>query len=271
MTAVRRAYADLSVGQVHYASCGDPGQALVLLLHQSPRSWREYAQVLPLLGRHWHAVAMDTAGFGDSDDGGGSVHSIADYARVALELVDALGAPQVHVVGHHTGGVIGLEMAAADTAGRVASLVLSGTGFIDDASRRARVHRPAVDQVERKPDGSHLMDLWRGRQAFYPPDRPELLEQFVRDALAVRDPEAGHQAVAQYPMETRIGLVRQPVLIVRAEADPFTAPAATDLARCLPQAELVSVPGGMVPLPDQMPDVFAGVVADFLRRQSRPT
>jgi hypothetical protein len=42
MTKIRRAFADLSVGQVHYASCGDPRAETVLLLHQSPRSWAEY-------------------------------------------------------------------------------------------------------------------------------------------------------------------------------------------------------------------------------------
>ena len=63
---IRRAFADLSVGQVHYAECGAAPAPPVLLLHQSPRSWTEYREVLPLLGQRYRAIAMDTVGFGDS-------------------------------------------------------------------------------------------------------------------------------------------------------------------------------------------------------------
>ena len=38
---IRSAFADLSVGQVHYAECGDRQAPAVLLLHQSPRSYAE--------------------------------------------------------------------------------------------------------------------------------------------------------------------------------------------------------------------------------------
>ena len=56
-------------GQMHYAACGDDDAttAPVVLLHQTPRSWREYAAVLPLIGARRRAIAIDTAGFGDSD------------------------------------------------------------------------------------------------------------------------------------------------------------------------------------------------------------
>ncbi|WP_295373240.1 alpha/beta hydrolase [uncultured Pseudacidovorax sp.] len=260
--AVRRTFTDLSVGQVHHAACGDPSAPAVLLLHQSPRSWREYAAVLPRLGAHWHAIAMDTVGFGDSAAGEGSA-SIEHFARVALELIDALQLPRVHVVGHHTGGVVAIELAALAPA-RVASLVLSSTPFTDAAFRKARAERPPIDEVAPSTDGSHLMALWQRRQGFYPPQRPELLEAYVRDALAVADPEAGHRAVAAYRMEDRIGRLTQPVCLLRATADPFAAPHAQELMHHLPQATLVEIDGGMVPLPDQMPEAFAAAVHGFL-------
>lgn len=56
MRAVRRAFADLPIGQVHYATCGDRSAPAVLLLHQSPRSWLEYRDVLPRLGQRFHAM-----------------------------------------------------------------------------------------------------------------------------------------------------------------------------------------------------------------------
>ncbi|MDL9998516.1 alpha/beta hydrolase [Variovorax sp. J22P240] len=260
---IRRAFADLSVGQVHYAECGDAHAPAVLLLHQSPRSWAEYREVLPLIGAHYRAIAMDTAGFGDSDAGDVPA-SIEQWAKVALELLDALGIERADVVGHHTGGVIAVELAAA-FPDRVRGLVLSSTPFTHEAFRVARAGRPPIDEVEASEDGSHLAALWQRRQGFYPVKRPELLEAFVLDALkASGGLEDGHRAVAAYRMEDRIQRVVHPTLIIRATDDPFASPHAAELHEDLSNARIVDIQGGMVPLPDQMPGPFAQAVLDFL-------
>jgi len=269
MTAIRRAFAELSVGQVHYAECGDAQAPAVLLLHQSPRSWTEYRAVLPLLGARCRAIAMDTVGFGDSAPlpAASGPASIEAWAGVARELLDSLGIDTVDLVGHHTGGVIAVELAA--TLGRrVRALVLSSTPFTDEAFRIARAQRPPIDEVAPSNDGTHLAALWQRRQSFYPAGRPELLEAFVCDALKAQGGfEDGHRAVAQYRMETRIQAVLQPTLVIRAPDDPFASPHAADWLARLPQARMVEIEGGMVPLPDQLPEAFAEAVLDFLQAQ----
>jgi pimeloyl-ACP methyl ester carboxylesterase len=260
---IRRAFADLPHGQVHYAECGDRDAPAVLLLHQTPRSWAEYRAVLPLLASRFRVIAMDTAGFGDSAPLA-EPPSIEAWSGVAVRLLDALGLSRVHLVGHHTGGVIAVELAARH-AQRVHAMVLSSTPYTDEAFRRARAQRPPIDHVETSPDGAHLAALWQKRQSFYPPDRPELLHAFVLDAMKVQgDLEGGHRAVASYRMEDVIARVRQPTLLLRALDDPFAAPHATELQEKLPQARIVDIPGGMVPLPDQLPDAFAEAVLRFL-------
>jgi pimeloyl-ACP methyl ester carboxylesterase len=266
MTAIRRAFADLSIGQVHFASCGDAASPAVLLLHQTPRSWMEYRDVLPIIGQRFRAIAMDTPGFGDSAPLRGPP-SIEGWAAVAVELLDALAIAQAHVVGHHTGGVIALHLAAAHGA-RVSSLVLSSAPFTGEAFRRARRERPPIDAVEPSDDGSHLAALWQRRRSFYPPARPDLLEAFVRDALKVSgDVEGGHRAVASYRMEDHIGRVTQPTLLIRATGDPFASPHVSELQAQLPHARAADIDGGMVPLPDQLPEVFARTVLAFLDEQ----
>jgi len=258
----RLAYADLADGQIHYASCGDVNAPAVLLLHQTPRSWEEYRFVLPLLGTRFRAIAMDTIGFGASARPRWAPR-IEGWARVAVELLDALAIERAHVVGHHTGGVIAVEIAATRPE-RVGRLVLSSTPYTDAGFRRQRAQRPPIDAVTVTPDGSHLTELWQKRQAFYPEGRPDLLHAFVRDALRVDDPEAGHRAVASYRMEDAIHAVRAPTLVLRATADPFASPHAPTLARALGDARVVDIDGGMVPLPDQDPHAFASCIADFL-------
>jgi len=263
---IRRAFADLSVGQVHYAECGDAAAPAVLLLHQSPRSWAEYREVLPLLGRRFRAIAMDTVGFGDSAPPPWAP-SIEHWAGVAVELLDALSVGRAHVVGHHTGGVIAVEL-AANHPHKVGAMVLSSTPYTGEAFRVARARRPPIDAVQEQGDGSHLMQMWRNRQGFYPPDRPELLQAFVLDGLkASGDIEGGHRAVASYRMEDSIGRVTQPVLLIRATQDPFASPHAAELAEHLHDARIVDIEGGMVPLPDQMPEAFAQAVLRFLDQQ----
>jgi pimeloyl-ACP methyl ester carboxylesterase len=261
---IRRAFADLRDGQIHYAECGPRGGEAVLLLHQTPRSWAEYRWVLPIIGTRYRAVAMDTIGFGDSvvPSWPGSIER---WAAVAVELLDALDIERAHLVGHHTGGVVAVELAAAFPQ-RVGKLVLSSTPFTGAAFRRARSGRAPIDAVAPSDDGSHLAALWRKRQAFYPQGRPELLHAFVLDALKVIDKvEYGHKAVANYHMEDRIGRVRQPVLVIRATDDPFASPDAAELCAHLPQARMIDIEGGMVPLPEQMPEVFAASVLEFLQ------
>lgn len=260
---IRCAYADVAHGQIHYAECGPREAPAVLLLHQTPRSWTEYRAVLPLLGTRYRAIAMDTAGFGASTALPGAA-SIESWAAAAAALLDALRIERAHVAGHHTGGVIALELAAAHPL-RVGKLVLSSTPYTDAAFRRERTQRPPIDEVATRPDGTHLAQLWQRRQPFYPAGRPDLLHAFVCDALKVIDRlEDGHRAVASYRMEERIARVPQPVLVIRAGRDPFAAPHAQAICERLPQARLVDIADGMVPLPDQLPHAFAQAVLDFL-------
>jgi pimeloyl-ACP methyl ester carboxylesterase len=259
----RRAYVDVAHGQMHCAVCGDAGGDAVpiVLLHQTPRSWREYAAVLPLLGARRRTIALDTAGFGESDPV--AAPCIETWAEAALQALVALGVMRAHVVGHHTGGVVAVEMAARAPE-RVASLVLSSTPYTGEAFRIARAGRAAIDAVAPSDDGSHLAALWQKRQAFYPAGRPELLQAFVADALKVSgDVEAGHRAVASYRMEARIGAVPAPVLIVHASDDPFAAPHLAEWRHVLPTAQVVTIAGG-VPLPDERPHEFAAAVLGFV-------
>jgi pimeloyl-ACP methyl ester carboxylesterase len=260
-STIRRGYADTPDGQIHYAEAGQ-GKP-VLLLHQTPRSWDEYRDVLPILGRKYHAIAMDTVGFGDSYRLKGK-SSIEVFARGVVQLMDALSIRQASVVGHHTGGVIAVEVAAAYPE-RVEKLILSSTPYVDAEDRERRKTRPPIDEVGEKSDGSHLTELWQRRMPFYPKSRPDLLRRFVLDALkAWDDVEAGHHAVNRYRMEERLPLIKAPTLVLAGTDDPFSYPRMKPLSEHIPGSKTTEIKGGMVPMVDQMPKEFAAAVLDFL-------
>lgn len=260
MAEISRSFLTVPAGTIHLAQAGSG--APVLLLHQTPRSWDEYRDVLPLLGERFHAIAMDTIGFGDSSKPD-RPDTIEFWAEVAVSVLDGLGIERAHVVGHHTGAVIATELAASH-AGRVDRLVLSAPAYVDDEHRRLYGDAPPVDEVVRKLDGTHLLELWSMRAPYYPPSI-ELLERFVIDALKAGDRAGGgHTVVARYEMEPKLPLITASTLIIRPTEDPFAQPEVEKLAPRLPSARVVDLPGGMIPAPDQLPVEFAELVAGFL-------
>ncbi len=262
LPVVTRRFVAVPQGSIHCAIAGS-GRA-VLLLHQTPRSWDEYRDVLPLLGRNFQAIAMDTIGFGDSSKPTLASDSIEAWARAAMSLADALGLARLAVVGHHTGAVIAAEMAAAWPE-RIEAAVLSAAPLVDADFRARHAGPPAIDHALRRSDGAHLLELWRMRQPWYPSGDIDLLERFLVDALKAGARAAGgHAVVARYLMETRLPLIRCPVLVIAPTADPHAFPAARPLCSAIANSRYLEIEGAMVPLPDQMPQRFAQAVRDFL-------
>lgn len=254
---------ELGHGRLH-AACAGSGPAVVLL-HQTPRSWDEYRDVLPRLAERGHrAIAFDTPGFGDSaahPDGA----SIVAWARAVGEGLDALGIERSAVVGHHTGGVIAVELAARHPE-RVTELVLSSTPLTDAVYRRAPPDESGVDAAQ------DAEGLRRSRANFYPAERPDLLDRYVADALRARlPPVEGHRAVAAYEMDDAIRRLTVPVLLIGADGDPYAFDQLERMRVALPNAREHVIAGGMVPLPDGWPEEFATAVTDFLQtRRCRP-
>ncbi|MFG1625502.1 alpha/beta fold hydrolase [Kribbella sp. NPDC049227] len=101
----------------------------VLLLHGWPDShevWRHQITALGTTG--YRTIAPDLRGFGQSDKRG----TVASYGMIQMVsdligLLDAVGVPQAHVVGHDWGGAIGAVLAALSPE-RVASLTCLSVG-----------------------------------------------------------------------------------------------------------------------------------------------
>ncbi len=92
---ITRAFIRTREGTIHYvtAGAGDP----VLLLHQTPRSWDEYRDVIPLLAENFSVIAMDTLGFGDSEKPS-TPSSVEGYGRAVIAFLDALGIERTSIV-----------------------------------------------------------------------------------------------------------------------------------------------------------------------------
>jgi pimeloyl-ACP methyl ester carboxylesterase len=230
----------------------------VVLLHQTPRSVDEYRDVVPaLVARGYRAIAFDTPGFGESAPVAGEP-SIERWATAIGGAIEELGIERFALVGHHTGGVIAVELAVTQPQ-RIAALVLSSTPLTDAAYHAGAPDESSVDV------GEDAETLRASRAGFYPPDRPDLLDRYVADALRAGPlARRGHHIVASYQMD--VSALEMPVLLIGADADPYAFPQLERMAAALPHAETAVIAGGMVPLPDGWPEEFAGAVAGFLDR-----
>ena len=235
------------------------------MLHQTPRSSDEFAEVLPILARSgYRAIAMDTVGFGESYSLNRDEHRIEVYAQGVVDFLDSLNLQSVFLVGHHTGAVIAVEVAAAQPS-RVRKLVLSACPYYDAARRAEARSHPVMDGDAEDEDGTFLLKLWQRRQGFYPKGRVDLLRRFMADALLAGEGRVlGHQAVKDYLIEERYGQIRCPTLLVCGTADPFTFPVQPLVSSKIPNSRSIPIPGGTVAAPDQMPEEFVASFIAFL-------
>lgn len=249
------------MGHVHCVDDGIDARAPLVLLHQTPRSADEFAEVIPRLARERRVLAIDTPGYGCSDRVPGQP-SVEDYAAAVLQALDALGVDRFVPVGHHTGEIVAVELAAAAPE-RVERVALSGPVDLDEAGREYL--KPFFRQWTIAPDGSHLTDKF-GKFLQWVPD-PALVQRLVVDLFrAGTASEQGHFATTFYRMEDRLPLVRCPALLIYGSRDPFSTPARATLHRAAfrPVTE-VTIDAGVF-APNENPDAYAGAVLEWLQR-----
>lgn len=224
---MKRAYAETPEGQVHYATEGT-GEPL-LLLHHSCRSWTYYRHLIPLLAQRRRVIAMDTLGFGGSDEAPQGF-DIEDYARNVIHVLDTLGLAATDIWGASTGAVIATAV-AAKWPDRVRRLVfMNYPYFLTEEERRAHIggyekQPPAIPRE----DGSHCIDAWRMARSAYPPESAgsglsqqdfQMMTDYTLDFL-----KAGrHWAeiairVHSYDKAPRLALIQAPTLVLQLSAD----------------------------------------------------
>ena len=165
---MRSEFIDANGIRFHYLT--DGAGPLVILLHGFPQSSYEYRHLVPALARAgYRAVAPDMRGFGETS----RPARIEDYALQTLGddvagLIDALGEPKAHVLGHEWGGIVAAE-AALSHPDKVERLILVNAapaitlGRAIHHSRRQRVRSSYVlfYRIPRVPEW--WLTAWHGR------------------------------------------------------------------------------------------------------------
>ena len=178
--------------RVHYRKAGT-GPPL-LMVHQSPRSSAEYAEVMQRWAAHFTCIAPDTPGFGQSDPLPGEP-DIDDFADANIALLDALGLDRVAAYGFHSGAII-LVTALKRHPQRFTTVACGGYAVWtpEEMELFGTAYLPPFHP---QPYGEHLVWVWNRvlEQSWFFPwfdVRPE-----TRLPMANDDPEAVHAIVTE--------------------------------------------------------------------------
>ena len=158
---IRKAYADLPDGQIHY-HIADAAPAYaeavpVVFFHQTASSGKMFYAVMQRLEGRWPCYAFDTPGFGSSFDPEG-MPTLPDYANWLGAAMTAAGIEKAHLVGHHTGACIAVELAVAQPD-RCASLSMVGPVPLTAEERQAFSTQFGTP-FSPDPDGTYLKITW---------------------------------------------------------------------------------------------------------------
>ena len=240
------------------------GDALLCLhgLGSSSKSWEtQYSG----LSDRFRVIGWDCPGYGGSDDLPTAAPLVSDYAKVVLDLLDALSLGQVNLLGHSMGGIVA-GCFAGQYVDRVRRLILSGTtaGF----SRRDRDGSGYAKRLKELKTLSREEFGARRAAAMVAPDAdPSVRERVKRIAAEARLPgyaAACHMLVHSDNTEA-LRRLEMPALILCGSEDRIAPPEESDvLSSLIPDAKLVLVEGAAHAPYLERTEPYNTAVAQFL-------
>ncbi|HZR79956.1 MAG TPA: alpha/beta fold hydrolase [Candidatus Binatia bacterium] len=265
--------------EMYYEEHGS-GDPLLLVMGLAADSTAWMFQI-PDFAKRYRTIAFDNRGVGRSSKPAGpySIHQMADDA---VGLLDALDVKRAHVVGVSMGGMISQEIALRHPE-RVRSLVLGCTYPEPDAETEERrsfmvgqFGGTVAESGEISIDVSTLNPMLFLQQmlptvfnqSFIEKELPKLIQVFsgaLQYGFSMEAILGQVAAVMSHRTTDRLHQIKAPTLVITGDADRLVAPANSDiLAREIPGAKLVKIPGGSHGFNFETPDVFNREVLQFL-------
>lgn len=248
---------------LHYELRGARG-SLVVLTHGLGGDLDFWAPHVEALAAHHRVLSWDLRGAGSSTKTPGP-YDLALFARDLATLLDRLGEERVHLVGHSGGGVVSQRF-ALDFPERAQSLVLASTSS-EVGPKAARAWNRLAELIEREGFGPEREPDPRGYSPRFAAEHPEVVRE-VASRTRRNDPAAyaaTARAFGNYNWTAALGAIAVPTLILQGLDDQMTPPGGSViLARGIPRARLLMLPGAGHNLPLEMPQLFAATVLAFL-------
>src|SRR3954466_2749679 len=119
--------------RLHYADWGTDGGPVAILVHGGRDHCRSWDVIARALQPHFHVLAPDLRGHGDSDWTKGGSYSLTEYVYDLSRLIQHIAARPVTIIGHSMGGMVGLIYAGTFPDQVSALVVLDGVTVLPSA------------------------------------------------------------------------------------------------------------------------------------------
>lgn len=250
-----------------------PNEAILLHASLSP-DW--FVRVAELLAGY-RVLRPHRAGYGRSADLTDGA-TVAAHARHCAEILRAARVTRAHVVGHSSGGCVALQFAATypDLVGSVVLLEtarLQASDEPDNPAQRSAITAGRAGEYEK---GFDLFLTALAGPGYREVILRELGEQGLREAIATSRYFFQTEVPALAAWEFGFADARQitaPVLLVEGAESKRIAPAYlhrnAELARHLPNAQRLTLPGVGHAMPLEDPALIVRTVRDVLARHQR--
>ena len=211
----------------------------LILLHGNGEDGTYFAPHIAALARHFRVIALDTRGHGKSPRGS-APFTIAQFARDLRDFMDAQGIEKASLLGFSDGGNLALTFALAHPE-RVQSLILNGAN-LEPGGVKLSTQLPIV--------------LGYGCCRLLSPFSHKARQNGAVLGLMVNHPHIPPQALAALTM---------PALVIVGERDMIRDRHSQLIARSLPNAQFVRIPGGDHFCAAKCPEAFNRAVLSFLQ------
>jgi 3-oxoadipate enol-lactonase len=202
-----------------------PGGTVLLLCGIGAKRQGWYRQ-LPVLGRHFRAIALDYRDVGDSDPAA-EPYAIGELAEDVRAFASQVGVERASLVGISMGGFIALELALAHPGfvDRLALVVTSAGGarHVSTSAEVMRALMPGDEELESGEGARRVCSLVAGPG--FAERHPEAIDEFV--AIARHNPMHVDAYLRQlaacrgHDVADRLAEVAAPTLVIHGDADPL--------------------------------------------------
>jgi 3-oxoadipate enol-lactonase len=253
----------VSDAELHYQDRGQ-GEPVVLL-HGLGSSTEDWEPQLAALAPHYRVIAIDMRGSGRSRDleHPGGPFSIATFAADVAEVIDQLAAAPAHIVGLSMGGMVAFQLALDHArAVRTLTIINSGPALVPKTWQE---HAMIASRIA-------LASTWgpRGMARLLAPklfpDNEQARATFC-ERMAKNDRRAyaaTQRAAVGFNVQSRIGAIRVPTLIVASDHDYTPVARKQAYAKLMPDARVVVVPDSRHALPIEEPRKLQPILDAFL-------
>lgn len=241
MSDTRQEFLHNSGANIFYSEYfpADPQAPTLILLHGNGENHTYFVKQIPAFSPHFRLVLMDTRGQGQSTGGDGELN-FSVFAADLLALMDHLQIAKAHLLGFSDGGNLALTFALAHPE-RVQSLILNGAN-LEPGGVKLSTQLPIV--------------LGYGCCRLLSPFSRKARQNGAVLGLMVNHPHIPPQALAALTM---------PALVIVGERDMIRDRHSQLIARSLPNAQFVRIPGGDHFCAAKCPEVFNHAVLSFLQ------